>query len=138
MIIILIYGFSLEKLNESTIPSAVKAKLTTRYPASKVDYWTKENGSYVAEFTHAKKDMIAFIDAGGNMIKVETRINASELPGQAKAYIAKHYPGKIATDAVKTTDLKGNMIYEAEVNEMDLVFDNNGTFIKSVKERPID
>jgi len=126
------------KIDESSIPEAVKSKFKTLYPASKVEYWTKEDGNYVAEFDHQKKEMILFISPGGKAIKTETRIHPSGIPKDARAYIAAHYPGKKITDAVTSTDLHGNRIYEAEVDELDLIFDATGKFIKSVKERSVE
>lgn len=126
------------KIDESSVPKAVKSKFKTLYPDTKVEYWTKEEGNYLAEFDHQKKEMTIFISPDGETLKTETRIHPSGLPKEAKDYIAKHYPGKKITDAVTTTDRHGNRIYEAEVDEFDLIFDTNGKFIRSVKERPVD
>ena len=82
--------------------------------------------------------MVIFIEPDGKVLKIETRIQPSGLPANARAYIAKHYPGKKITDTVITKDLEGNRIYEAEVDGLDLVFDANGKFIKSVNERAVE
>jgi hypothetical protein len=126
------------KLNESSIPELVKSKFKSLYPGSKVEHWAKEEGNYVAEFDYQKKEMVLFITPEGKVIKSEARIHPSEIPADAQAYIAKHYPGKKITDAVTTKDHQGNQIYEAEVGELDLIFDAKGQFIKSVKERPLE
>ena len=126
------------KLNETSIPEVVKSKFKSLYPGSKVAYWAKEESNYVAEFDYQKKEMVLFIAPDGKVIKSEARITPSEIPKEAQAYIAKHYPGKKITDAVTTKDPQGNQIYEAEVGELDLIFDVKGQFIKSVKERPLE
>jgi|GEM_PF-1134490 len=126
------------KLNETSIPEVVRSKFKTLYPASKVEYWLKEEGNYVAEFDYQKKEMVIFFTPDGKVIKSETRIQPSEIPKDAQAYIVKHYPGKKITDAVTTKDHQGNQIYEAEVGELDLIFDGKGQFIRSVKERPLE
>ena len=126
------------KLNESSIPESVKSKFKSLYPGSKVEYWAKEEGNYVAEFDYQKKENVVFFTPDGKLIKSEARIHSYELPAEAQAYIAKHYPGKKVTDAVTTKDHQGNQIYEAEVGELDLIFDAKGQFIKSVKERPLE
>jgi len=130
--------YAQQKLNESSVPDAVKSKFKALYPDTKVEYWTKEEGNYVAEFDHQKKEMVIFIAPDGKSYKLETRIHPSELPKDAKDYIAAHYPGKKINDAVSTTDHQGNRIYEAEVDELDLIFDAKGKFIKSVKERAVE
>jgi hypothetical protein len=130
--------YSQVKIAESSIPAAVKSKFKALYPDTKVEYWTKEDGNFVAEFDHLGKEMILFITPDGKALKEETRIHPSGMPKDAQAYIARHYPGKKVTDAVTTSDLHGNRIYEAEVDELDLIFDVTGKFIKSVKERPVE
>jgi len=126
------------KLNESSVPEPVKAKFKSLYSGSKVEWWAKEEGNYVAEFDYQKKEMVVFITPDGKVIKSEARIQPSEIPGDAQAYITKHYPGKKVTDAVTTKDHQGNQIYEAEVGDLDLIFDAKGQFIRSVKERPLE
>ena len=136
--IIAISASAQKKISESAVPQAVKAKFNSIYPSSKVEYWSMEGANYVAEFMDQKKEMTVFIDPDGKTYKTEQRIHPSELPKEAKEYIAKHYPGKKITDAVTSADGDGNRIYEAEVNELDLIFDGKGKYLKSVRERPVD
>ena len=136
--ILALNSYSQQKIDEAKIPATVKSKFHDLFPNTKAEYWTMDEGSYVAEFDQQKKEMTVFIQPDGKVLKTETRIHPSGLPTEAKAYIAKHYPGKKITDCVTTADLEGHRIYEAEVNELDLIFDGNGKFIKSTKERPID
>jgi hypothetical protein len=136
--IITISAYSQKKVSESVVPQVVKAKFNKLYPSSKVEYWSMEGANYVAEFMDQKKEMTVFISPDGKTYKTEMRIHPSELPREAKEYIAKHYPGKKITDAVTSADGDGNRIYEAEVNELDLIFDGNGKYLKSTRERPVD
>jgi hypothetical protein len=131
-------AYSQKKIDESSVPDVVKSKFKALYPASKVEYWTRESGNYVAEFADQKKEMIIFITPNGKSFKTETRIHPSQLPVEVREYIAKHYPKKKITDAIISADEAGNRVYEAEVDEMDLIFDVKGRFLKSVKERAID
>src|SRR5436305_14824885 len=86
--------YAQSKLNESSIPETVKSKFKSLYPGSKVEWWAKEEGNYVAEFDYQKKEMVIFITPDAKVIKSEARIQPSEMPKDAQAYIAKHYPGK--------------------------------------------
>lgn len=131
-------AYAQKKISESAVPQAVKSKFAALYPSSKVEYWSMEGANYVAEFMDQKKEMTVFIAPDGKTYKTEMRIHPSELPKEAREYIAKHYPGKKITDAVTSNDGEGNRIYEAEVSEMDLIFDGHGKFLKSVKERAIE
>ena len=136
--ILTIRAYSQQKLDQSAVPATVKTSFSSMYPHSQVEYWVKEEGNYAAEFDSEKKEMVLILRPDGKVVKLETRIHPSGLPAAAKDYIAKHYPGKKVTDCVTTSDPEGHRIYEAEVNERDLIFDSNGNFIKSVKERPVD
>ena len=127
-----------QKLRDAVVPALVRSNFERLYPHTKVEFWTKENDNYIAEFDKQKAEMTVFMKSNGNLIKTETRISTSMLPKEAYNYIVQLYPGKKISDAVKTTDPAGNKIYEAEVGEMDLIFDGNGKFIKSVKERPVN
>ena len=127
-----------KKISEAAVPQVVKSKFVALYPSAKVEYWSMEGANYVAEFMDQKKEMTVFIAPDAKTYKTEMRIHPSELPKEAKEYIAKHFPGKKITDAVTSNDGEGNRIYEAEVSEVDLIFDAKGKFLKSVKERPID
>ncbi|GGB19395.1 PepSY-like domain-containing protein [Puia dinghuensis] len=136
--ILAISAYAQKKISESSVPQVVKAKFSALYPGSKVEYWSLEGANYVAEFMDQKKEMTIFIAPDAKNYKTEMRIHPSELPKEAKEYIAKHYPGKKITDAVTSADEAGNRIYEAEVSELDLIFDGKGKFLKSVKERAIE
>ena len=58
-------------------------------------------------------------------------IPVSELPANVTAYVKSHYNGAKITEAGKVTDAKGKLSYEAEVNRKDVIFDENGNFVKS-------
>ena len=55
----------------------------------------------------------------------------SQLPANVAGYIKQHYKGSKITEAGKVTDAKGVTFYEAEVNKKDIVFDENGKFVKA-------
>ena len=48
-------------------------------------------------------------------------------------YVKTNYKGQSVKEAAKITDGKATITYEAEIKGMDLLFDNNGKFIKEIK-----
>jgi hypothetical protein len=56
------------------------------------------------------------------------------LPASIADYVAKNYKGEKIKEAAKLKMANGDINYEAEVKGMDLIFDANGKFIKSVKD----
>ena len=49
------------------------------------------------------------------------------------AYVKEHYKGAKITEAGKVTDAKGKLSYEAEVHGKDIIFDENGNFVRAEK-----
>jgi hypothetical protein len=122
------------KLTEADVPSVVKTKFSTLYPDTKVEKWEKENGNYEAGFHKNKTEMSVLIDPTGNLLETETEIPVSELPKSVTEYVMKQKPGKKIKEASKIIDAVGLLTYEAEVEKTDLVFDQNGNFIKEVND----
>lgn len=46
------------------------------------------------------------------------------------SYVKSHYKGASITEAMLVTDAKGKVTYEAEVHGKDIVFDQQGKFVK--------
>jgi hypothetical protein len=123
-----------QKIKETEVPAAVKSSFAKLYPNSKVEKWEKENGNYEAGFHINKVETSVLLDVNGTLKETETEIAVSVLPKPVSEYISKNVPGKKIKEASKITDVKGVITYEAEVDEVDYVFDSNGSFIKKVVE----
>lgn len=123
-----------QKCAEKDVPVAVKAKFASLYPGIKADKWEKEGGDYEVSFDKEKSEMTVSFTAAGNLIDTETMIKVADLPDAIEDYITKTYPGEKIKEASKTVDASGKVTYEAEIDEMELIFDADGKFVKSVKE----
>ena len=124
----------MEMNNKLHVPSAVKTALAKKYPdASKVT-WEKENGNYEANWggKSGEDNSVQFTPAG-SFIEIVNAISVNELPNPVSAYVNTHYKGAKITEAGKVTDAKGKLSYEAEVHGKDIVFDENGKFVKAEK-----
>jgi hypothetical protein len=130
-----------QKVKETEVPKAVVAAFQNNFKGAKVEKWEKEkDGAYEAEFDWNKVETSATFTTDGKLTETEQEIKISALPKTVTDYIAKNYVGHKIAEAAKITDATGKLSYEAEVKkgkeEMDLLFDSNGTFIKSVVETP--
>ena len=114
------------------VPTAVKSALTKKYADAKNVTWEKENGNYEANWggKSGEDNSVQFTPAG-NFIEIVKAIPVSDLPANVTAYVKSHYNGAKITEAGKVTDAKGKLSYEAEVNGKDVIFDENGNFVKS-------
>jgi hypothetical protein len=52
------------------------------------------------------------------------------LPKSVTPYVAVNYKGAQIKEAGRVTDAAGRTLYEAEIKGVDLIFDENGKFIK--------
>lgn len=138
-VIILAAMFSLtfanaQKVSDKVVPTVVKAALQKSFPNAKEIKWEKENANFEAGFKVSEKEYSLLIDASGKVLETEMEIKMEELPAKVKTYLSKNYAGQKIKEVAKITDSKGVVTYEAEVKGKDLIFDNNGNFIKEVKE----
>jgi uncharacterized lipoprotein NlpE involved in copper resistance len=128
-----------QKVKESEVPKAVVTSFQNNFKGVKAEKWEKEkDGTYEAEFDWNKVETSATFNADGKLKETEQEIKTSELPKTAGDYVAKNYAGHKISEAAKITSADGKITYEAEVKkgkeEMDLIFDESGTFLKKETE----
>jgi hypothetical protein len=114
-------------------PDAAKSAFAKAFPVSSNIRWNKEDANYEAEFKQNGKTMSAAFDEKGSLLETESTIKASELPAPVLQYVKDHYKGASIKEASKIAKSGGEVNYEAEVNEADLIFDANGKFIREEK-----
>jgi hypothetical protein len=129
---------SAQKIKEAEVPKAVTESFAKNFPGSKAQEWEKEKDTFEAEFNLNKVETSASFKADGTLFETETEIATSALPKAVTDYVTKNYAGHKLSEASKIVDAAGTISYEAEVKkgkeEIDLIFDANGTFIKKQVE----
>jgi len=125
-------GANAQKLDASKVPAAVKASFAKQFPTAAAK-WEKEDGKYEAGFKKGDLAMSALFSTDGTMTESEVSIKQTELPENVLAYVKENYKGKTIKESAKITKADGTVVYEAEVNGMDLIFDDKGKFIKAMK-----
>ena len=120
-----------QRLKEKDIPAAVRSALEKKYPTAAAVTWEKEKGNYEANWGgRSGEDNSVQFTPSGDFIEMVKAIPVSELPSAVAAYVKEHYKGAKITEAGKVTDAAGRLSYEAEVHGKDLVFDEQGRFVK--------
>jgi putative PepSY-like beta-lactamase-inhibitor len=122
-----------QRTDESKIPAAAVDAFKHQFPGSK-GKWEKEKENYEVNFTKDSKAMSALIDAKGTILETETDISVNDLPPGIAGYVKAHYKGATIKEAARIIKPGGEIIYEAEVNKKDVLFDANGKFIKEEKD----
>lgn len=117
-----------EKMN---VPSAVKTALKQKFPEARNVGWEKEKGNYEANWGgKSGEDNSVMYTPAGSFIEIVKAIPLSQLPASAQSYIKGHYKNAKFGDIGKVSDAKGKISYEVEINRKDVIFDENGNFLK--------
>ncbi|MBS1771351.1 MAG: PepSY-like domain-containing protein [Bacteroidetes bacterium] len=113
-------------------PQAVKDAFKKAYSGATKVKWDKEEAQYEATFHYKNQEMSVLYNADGSLAETETEISADALPAKAKQYASSK--GKIK-GAAKIVAPNGTTQYEAEMKSKDLIFDDQGNFIKEKQEK---
>ena len=123
-----------QKLSDNKVPAPVKAAMAKKYPGVTKIKWTMEEKDYESEFTQDGKIMSAIFDPSGTWKETETMMPASALPQPIKQYIDQHLKGRKIKETAIINKADGSIVYEAETNHTDYVFNANGKLIKTEKD----
>jgi len=120
-----------QDIKTSLVPAPVKEALSKKYPNAKKISWEKEKGNYEANWGgKSGEDTSVIFTPAGVFVEEVNAIPVTGLPAAVSAYVSSHYKGAKIKEAGKVTDAKGAKMFEAEIKGKDLVFDENGKFIK--------
>lgn len=120
---------------ETTIhpPAAAAAAFSKAHPGIK-GTWESEGKDYEVNFREKGAGMSCVLTAGGTIIETETGIKAEALPDAARTYLQQHYPGQKIKDAARIEKANGTIEYEAGIGNKDILFNEQGTFLKVAKD----
>ncbi|MBO9584778.1 MAG: PepSY-like domain-containing protein [Flavobacterium sp.] len=134
-LVLLFSSFAIaQHVSEKDIPNVVKLTFLKSYPNQTNVKWEKEKGNYEANFVVGKTQHAMLLDSNGNILETEEEISVKKLPANALAYIQKTYKNKKIKEAAIITDAHGTVTFEAQVTSIDLIFDKQGTYIKSIAD----
>ena len=123
-----------EMKSNVNVPQVVKIALSKKYPNASKVIWETENGNYEANWGgKSGEDNSVQFTPDGQFIEIVKAIPINELPEPVILYVNKHYRGSKISEAGKVTDAAGKTSYEIEIKGKDVIFDENGEFIKSGK-----
>ena len=120
-----------QDLKAKDVPAIVKEALMKKYPEATKVSWEKEKGNYEANWGgKSGEDNSVMFTPAGTFIEIVKAIPVTALPKNIEPYIKAHYNGAKIKEAGKVTDAAGKTMYEAEIKGGDLIFDENGNFLK--------
>lgn len=125
-------GCYAQDLKSADVPAVVKSALVKKYPEAKNVSWEKENGNYEANWGgKSGEDNSVQFSPSGTFIEIVKAIPVNKLPQAVAPYIKAHYNNAKISEAGLVTDANNKISYEVEVKGRDLIFDENGNFVKA-------
>lgn len=118
---------------EVNVPSAVKRSFEKTFPHAEHVAWIKEGAEYEASFRQKKDAYSATFTAAGALQATEKAIPDYALPNRALDYLKTHYAGVTIDEAAEIILADSTTNYEAEVKGVDVIFDDRGNFLKTIK-----
>ena len=116
------------------VPEVVTAALSKKYPEASKVTWEKEKGNYEANWGgHDGEANSAMFTPSGNFIEIVKEIPLKDLPKGVVTYAKDHYKTTKFGDVGKATDANGKTSFEVEIHGKDVIFDENGNFVKEEK-----
>lgn len=122
MVTISCWGFGQSKMPPAAVAQAFKEKFKT---ATQVKWGKEKNGDWEAEFTQDKQEMSANYSSAGAWLETEMELAFDALPNAVKTALK----GKKVKEVAKIIHSDGLVVYEAEVGNKDLLFNENGQAI---------
>jgi hypothetical protein len=122
-----------QKIN---VPAVVKKANLEKYPESKTYKvtWEKEKGNYEANWggKDGEANSVQYTPSG-QFIEIVKAIPVKDLPKGVLTYAKEHYKTTKFGDVGRATDANGKVAYEVEIQGKDVIFDENGNFVKEEK-----
>lgn len=131
LLLLICFGTSFAACAQKTPPAAVVTTFNQKFQNVQELEWGKEkNGEWEAEFEQGGADMSANFSAEGKWLETETEIKVADLPASVQTALV----GKKVKEAAKILRADGSTVYEAEVNNKDLIYDASGKLLSQGKD----
>jgi hypothetical protein len=122
-----------QNISASKVPNAVTSAFSKQHAGVKNVTWEMEGGGYEASFQTNSTNSSVIYDKNGNLVESEVDIKVNQLPAPANEYVKTHYHSAVK-EASKITKANGEVNYKAMVNQVHVIFDSNGRYLKEIKE----
>ena len=117
-----------------TVPQAVKDSFSQKYPVAKTVSWESENGNFEANWggKDGEANSVTYTPSG-TFIEMVEEISTKDLPKGVLSYVMEHYKNAKFGDVGKVLNAQEKTSYEVEINRKDVIFDEDGNFVKEEK-----
>lgn len=129
---------SAQDLKTSDVPSNLTNNFQKSYANAAGVEWEMDGDNYKVEFDVNKMEHEIWYSKEGTVVKTESEISESELPGAITSVIKNKY-ADYKVDSIEMTESNGQKNYEVELEkgwtkEVKVVFDATGKVMSSVED----
>jgi len=124
---------SMLSFGQKEIPTNIKEAVYKTFPNAQNVGWEIENGNYEAKFTDGDYQRSLLFNKDAKVLETETKISVVDLPVRIVQYVTTAYKGLKISEAARIIDSSGVVTFEAEVNGKDLIFNDEGAFLRIAK-----
>ncbi|MBR9999885.1 MAG: PepSY-like domain-containing protein [Cyclobacteriaceae bacterium] len=137
ILIFAITGFFMQAqaqdLKEIDIPMAVTAAFDKSYPTIETVDWIKSGSNFEAEYKADTLNRSVTYNSTGTLVETNMEILEADLPATVMEYVNENHKDNVVSETSEIKDANGIVTYETKIKGMDLTFDSEGKFVKSVK-----
>lgn len=115
-------------------PSPATTTFNQLFPGAISEWSKKDDGTWKIKFSNnGFKTSVSFF-SDGSLKEINEEIGYNSLPENAKVYLQTNAKGISVEEIKKVTQANKSVIYEVELNENEILFDQNGKFFKEFQE----
>lgn len=113
-------------------PEKIKEAFLKIHPNATITKWNDEPPMWEIKYKDGDEEGAVSLDQSGKVTETELVIKENHLsnPKMIQEYIKVNYPGEAPNHFEKVAKPDGTITYEIQITGKELVFDNNGKFLR--------
>lgn len=123
-----------QKIEESKVPTAVKAAFKNKFPQAVKASWEMEKKDYEVNFSLDNRQLSANFSPVGKWLETETAVELSKLPKAVSGALAEQFAGYTVKEADLVEAPGKAAVYEVDVvkgkESLELQFSEKGELLK--------
>lgn len=116
---------------EATPPEKIAAAFRVMHPDAVINQWNDESPIWEAKYTEGSTKGAVSFDQNAKVTETELVLPENELPNisTVKGYITANYPDEKIQRCEKIQKTGGDLTYEIQITDKELIFDSTGNFL---------
>lgn len=118
---------------DEDVPTVIRSQFMKTHPTAVEVGWKQFNTDYIVEYTQNTFTSFALYTKEGHLVETKDKITTFAMPSTAYDYIKENYGNVPLKEFFKSVNAASGLVtYSAKVKNQEVVFDNKGSYIKTV------